>query len=128
MIPFYGRHGAKQFIAGKPIRFGFKMWALCTPSGYLINFEPYQGARGSRMETDKRLGVGGSVVMRLVDDLPKQPFVIYADRFFSSVRLAEELLKVCEIPNTPIMAIFRKASTSPEQFAQIEWRSVLLKI
>ena len=26
MIPYFGRHGAKQFIRGKPIRFGFKVW------------------------------------------------------------------------------------------------------
>ncbi|XP_060564145.1 piggyBac transposable element-derived protein 3-like, partial [Ruditapes philippinarum] len=25
MIPYYGRHGAKQFIRGKPIRFGYKI-------------------------------------------------------------------------------------------------------
>ena len=46
MIPYFGRHGAKQFISGKPIRFGYKMWALTTPSGYLSQIEPYQGARG----------------------------------------------------------------------------------
>ena len=25
MAPYYGRHGAKQFIRGKPIRYGFKL-------------------------------------------------------------------------------------------------------
>ncbi|CAI6371246.1 unnamed protein product [Macrosiphum euphorbiae] len=24
MVPYFGRHGCKQFIRGKPIRFGFK--------------------------------------------------------------------------------------------------------
>ncbi|KAF2902195.1 hypothetical protein ILUMI_03989 [Ignelater luminosus] len=24
MVPYYGRHGAKQFIRGKPIRWGYK--------------------------------------------------------------------------------------------------------
>ncbi|KAK4292665.1 hypothetical protein Pmani_034582 [Petrolisthes manimaculis] len=27
MIPYYGRHSSKQFIKGKPIRFGFNVWA-----------------------------------------------------------------------------------------------------
>jgi len=27
--PYFGRHGAKQFIHGKPIRFGYKFWCLC---------------------------------------------------------------------------------------------------
>ncbi|XP_055306911.1 piggyBac transposable element-derived protein 3-like, partial [Sitodiplosis mosellana] len=35
MIAYYGKHGCKQFIKGKPIRFGYKVWSLCTPSGYL---------------------------------------------------------------------------------------------
>lgn len=29
MIPYYGKHYAKQYIKGKPIRVGFKNWALC---------------------------------------------------------------------------------------------------
>ena len=33
MIPYYGKHHAKQFIKGKPIRFGFKCWAICTSKG-----------------------------------------------------------------------------------------------
>lgn len=44
MIPYFGRHGAKQFIRGNPIRFGYKMWALTTALGYVVLFEPYQGA------------------------------------------------------------------------------------
>lgn len=43
MIAYFGRHGCKQFIKGKPMRFGYKVWSLCTPAGYLINFEIYQG-------------------------------------------------------------------------------------
>lgn len=36
MVKYYGQHGCKQFIRGKPIRFGFKMWSLNTSSGYLL--------------------------------------------------------------------------------------------
>ena len=41
IIPYYGRHGAKQFIKGKPIRFGFKLWVLAKPKGYIIHAEPH---------------------------------------------------------------------------------------
>ncbi|XP_050340957.1 piggyBac transposable element-derived protein 3-like, partial [Bactrocera neohumeralis] len=51
MIEYYGRHGCKQFIRGKPLRFGYKMWSLNTPLGYLINFEMYQGTN-PRMKTE----------------------------------------------------------------------------
>jgi hypothetical protein len=63
MCPFYGRHSAKQFIRGKPIRFGYKFWCLCTKDGYLIHFDPYQGAASGKAGT---LGVGGSVVKQLL--------------------------------------------------------------
>jgi hypothetical protein len=33
MIPYYSHHSTKQFIYGKPIRFGFKVWALCASDG-----------------------------------------------------------------------------------------------
>ena len=68
MVPYFGRHGCKQFIRGKPIRFGYKMWVLATPLGYVLQFEPYQGARGRQTEYPG-LGMGGSVVVDLLAEL-----------------------------------------------------------
>ncbi|KAJ4442767.1 hypothetical protein ANN_04359, partial [Periplaneta americana] len=34
MMPYYGRHGCKQLIKGKPIRFGYKFW--CGEAGISI--------------------------------------------------------------------------------------------
>lgn len=39
MVPYYGRHSSKQFIRGKPIRFGFKVWSLNTAFGYCIQMD-----------------------------------------------------------------------------------------
>ncbi|XP_058810548.1 piggyBac transposable element-derived protein 3-like [Phymastichus coffea] len=36
MIKFYGRSLLKQFIKTKPIRFGIKMWALCSSDDLLV--------------------------------------------------------------------------------------------
>lgn len=44
MVPYFGRHGAKQHLHGKPIRFGYKIWCMCTRLGYAVQCEPYQGA------------------------------------------------------------------------------------
>jgi hypothetical protein len=30
MVPYYGKNSIKQFVRGKPIRFGFRLWALCS--------------------------------------------------------------------------------------------------
>ena len=34
MVPYYGRHGCKMFIRGKPIRFGYKLCYVCGSDGY----------------------------------------------------------------------------------------------
>ena len=68
MILYYSRHRAKQFIRGKLIRFGFKMWVLTTQIGYVMQFEPYQGAKG-RKALVPGLGMGGSVVIDLISEL-----------------------------------------------------------
>ena len=36
MIPYRGLHSAKQFIKGKPVKFEFKMWVLCSADGFLL--------------------------------------------------------------------------------------------
>jgi len=92
MAPYYGKHGAKQYIHGKPVKFGFKFWCLCDRFGYLIQFDPYQGASGPAF--DKNIGLGASVVLDLVSELPSDvPFKIFGDRYFSSPKLLQHLLE-----------------------------------
>ena len=38
MIPYFGKHGCKMFIRGKPIRWGFKVWCGTTKEGYAVWF------------------------------------------------------------------------------------------
>ncbi|KAK9754738.1 Transposase IS4 [Popillia japonica] len=52
MIKYYGRNLC-VFIRGKPIRFGYKMWCLDSPSGYLINFGMYQAKIREEMKSMK---------------------------------------------------------------------------
>lgn len=85
MIPYYGRHSAKQFIRGKPIRFGYKFWNLCSHDGYLFQFIPYGGASS---ENSPEFGLGENVVLRLLSnvDEPSQHTVTF-DNFFTSHKL-----------------------------------------
>ncbi|KAF2888870.1 hypothetical protein ILUMI_17303 [Ignelater luminosus] len=92
MIPYFGRHGCKQFIRGKPIRFGFKSWVMATRLGYCLPFNLYQGRRGN----DKQdCGLGESVVYNFADVLqthfenPK--FSLFLDNFFTFVKLLTTL-------------------------------------
>ena len=45
------------------------MWALTTALGYVVQFEPYQGAKGKKADEYPGLGMGGSVVVDLVSEL-----------------------------------------------------------
>lgn len=57
MVKYYGKHSAKQFIRGKPIRFGYKVWSLNTSNGYLVNFDIYTGKKqGISGEIEKAFG------------------------------------------------------------------------
>ena len=74
VVPYFGKHGAKQFIRGKPIRYGYKMWVSATPLGYVVNMVPYQGA--TREKRKSGLGMGGEVVLDLVSGQQQKPFFI----------------------------------------------------
>lgn len=88
MVPYFGKHSAKQFIKGKPIRFGFKVWCLNTRHGYLIQCEPYQGG-GTQI--DPQFGLGGSVVLDLLSELPPRNHHLYIDNYFTSLKLLHKL-------------------------------------
>ena len=55
MVPYFRRHGAKQYIHGKPMKFGCKLWVMATPLGYCIQFRPYAGKDGG---LNKYMNVG----------------------------------------------------------------------
>jgi DNA excision repair protein ERCC-6 len=38
IVKYYGHNSLKQFIRGKPIRFGYKLLALCGTSVHCFNF------------------------------------------------------------------------------------------
>ena len=90
MVKYFGRHGCKQHIAGKPIRFGFKVWTLATPLGYCLWMEPYPGK--AEQATEKYdLGKSGNVVYYLANILknryPEQELSLTTDNFFSGLRV-----------------------------------------
>ena len=67
---YYGRHGSKQFLRGKPIRFGFKIWCGTTTLGYLVWFDPYQGKKAtSSLEERNSFGLRGHLVYSFADVL-----------------------------------------------------------
>lgn len=43
MFPYFGRFGAKMYIRGKAIRYGYKIWCLCDSDGYHSHMQIYTG-------------------------------------------------------------------------------------
>ncbi|KAK9744055.1 Transposase IS4 [Popillia japonica] len=93
MVPYYGHHGCKQYIHGKPIRYGYILWTGTTRLGYVLWCDPYQGASPEKTST---LGVGAAVLNYanvLEKRCPDSSFHLYFDNYFTSVPLLEELSK-----------------------------------
>ncbi|KAM7291292.1 piggyBac transposable element-derived protein 3 [Ixodes scapularis] len=95
MVPFTGRVAAKQFVRNKPNPEGVKVFIRCSSEGMAYDFELYQGKGTGTSEEHKHLGLGGSIVMRLVEHMPKfGNFKCYFDNYFTSVPLLRELKEV----------------------------------
>lgn len=90
MVPYYGRHSSKQYIHGKPIRYGFKVWAICTADGCGVWFEPYCGRH--TLIQDDGFGQGPNVVLDLVQKVGLLPgSEVFFDNLFTSFPLLEKL-------------------------------------
>ena len=90
MCEYYGRYRCKQFLRGKPIRFGFKIWCGTTPVGYLIWFDPYQGKSASSRLQDNGLEHGGNLASHfaaVLSGCDRKFFHLCYDNFFDSVKL-----------------------------------------
>lgn len=101
MIKFFGRSSMKQFMPKKPIRFGLKLWALCTTSGFLLDFHIYCGKGGSNEDKLKKCCVGSKVVMQELHNflrtVPRDRLTDYHvtfDNFFTSPDLLVHLNKL----------------------------------
>ena len=93
MVPYYGKHGDKQYIRGKPIRFGFKLWAACSADGSLLHVEPYCGSH-TRIP-DRGFGHGPNIVLEMVNQLNLHPGQqVVFDNLFTNMSLMKELSKM----------------------------------
>ena len=89
MVLFKGRSSIKQYNPMKPIKRGYKLWCRSDMTGYIYEFDVYQGKNG---ETEKDgLGLGGSVVKKFTKSLWGKNYVVTFDNYFSSPDLMDFL-------------------------------------
>ena len=66
MIEYIGKHGCKQCIMNKPIRFGYKAWCLNFKLSYILAFDIYQGSSNSsevQQQYEAKYGKGGGTLL-----------------------------------------------------------------
>jgi hypothetical protein len=89
MIPYHGHHSCKQYVRGKPIRFGFKGWVCSCEHGFPFCIELYQ-VKGTWLAADvsdaKSVGMSGNVVLSCLRRVVTDPtcHIIFFDSFFAS--------------------------------------------
>jgi hypothetical protein len=92
MVRYFGRFPSKQYMKGKPNKWGYKIWVLSGSDGYPYHLIPYQGSALGRKTTP----LGTKVVTDMVDvmeelgaSLPSH--VLYIDNFFTSYNVSISL-------------------------------------
>ena len=77
----------------KPIKPGYKLWCLSNDMGYIYKTIIYTGKGDTQTVNDRRreLGLGGDVVMSLLDVVSKPKHKVFFDNYFSSIPLIEIL-------------------------------------
>ncbi|XP_034079081.1 piggyBac transposable element-derived protein 3-like [Gymnodraco acuticeps] len=95
MIPFTGACPCRQYLPMKPNPVGIKNFVCATADGIVLDFDLYQG-KGALLEQVEEeevgLGLGGLVLARLCQTLHRGTKV-YCDRFFTSIRCVEQMMK-----------------------------------
>ena len=90
MVKYFGPHPLKQFIRGKPTRYGYKIWILATNDGRLLHCQPYGGA--STAIKQYGLGQGPDVVLGLSEQFGLvQGTRVFVDNLFTSMDLLEHM-------------------------------------
>ncbi|KAK3911867.1 PiggyBac transposable element-derived protein 3 [Frankliniella fusca] len=97
MVPYKGKKAGplRQYIKGKPHKWGYKAFVLTSTTGIAYNFLVYSGSQTFEKEKiveHPNLGVGGNVVAHLCEGIqnPRLSAVCF-DNFFTSLPLISHL-------------------------------------
>ncbi|KAB0804464.1 hypothetical protein PPYR_01434 [Photinus pyralis] len=75
----------EAMVKGKPVRFGYKNWMLCSSTGYTYGFDTYCGAKGTSKPEVNTLPLGSRVILDLLDIISvPSDHVVFFDNYFSS--------------------------------------------
>ncbi|XP_025195101.1 piggyBac transposable element-derived protein 3-like [Melanaphis sacchari] len=81
----------RQFVKGKPRPVGLKHFVITTSDGLIIDYEIYQ--RLTTPFSDKSLGLGPAVILRLIITIPDGSSVFF-DHYFMIIPLMKKLVQL----------------------------------
>ena len=101
MVPYFGRHRAKMFISGKPVRFGCKIWRLSVSDGWLLHAGTvYQEKQSNAIDQPLKAPVNNNEVFIISSNSNVLYHQLYFDNFFTSyysiTELAEKSMRATE--------------------------------
>ena len=92
MVKYKGHNILKQYVKGKPVKWGFKFWVRASAkSGFVFETEFYCGKKPDDSLSDTKFGLGESVVLHLCRSITNIGCVVVFDNFFSSPQLMVKL-------------------------------------
>ncbi|XP_051169421.1 piggyBac transposable element-derived protein 3-like [Leptopilina boulardi] len=101
MVKYFGRCKLKQFIRTKPTRFGIKLWASCSSSGYLYDCDIYCGKNLEKGDVLANCALGSRVVVQMLQQLLSNipptkllQYHVYFDNLFCCPDLLVHLKKI----------------------------------
>ena len=101
MAKSYARTSLKQLIRGKPIRFGLKLWDLCTSDVFVLCFDLYCGKNSKIGVKFSKCALGSRVVMDFLKPFFNKTaagkisqFHLYFDNYFTNLDLIVHLRKL----------------------------------
>jgi hypothetical protein len=87
MIGFKGRFHLKQYMPGKPTKWGIKAQGLAdSTNGYLLKCQLYRGRKETK---DQDLLLGEQVVLQMTEEYVGKWHHVYFDNFFTSTKLVK---------------------------------------
>ena len=90
MVAFRGRLGFRQYMPGKPTKYGIKVWMRADPTnGFVNDFQVYTGRTTGQAEG----GLASRVVKDLMAPIEGRHHIVNMDNFFTSPALFTDLLE-----------------------------------
>lgn len=90
--PFTGRHSAKNYRTGNPIKFDYELWVLDSSRGYPFQLQVYLGKEKKRRSCVNERPLKTRVIPDFTECIEiSGKYKVDVDNFLSSLQLLEEM-------------------------------------